>query len=252
MQQIYHSNHALGVIMKKILHPAITRGSIDHGWLQANYSFSFGNYFDTNRLQFGALRVLNDDIIAPSMGFGTHPHNNMEIITIPQSGGVKHKDSMGNEGIVAAGDIQVMSAGKGVDHSEVNASTKDSLKLFQIWVLPETQNVMPRYNQKKISEIIVPNQFCTVIKPKTEANENELWIHQQAYFSLGDFSKPISTNYSVKKEAHGVYVLVISGTIIVDNETLNDRDAIGIWDTHTIDISIEKNSKVLLIEVPMN
>src|SRR5210317_614827 len=138
--------------MKKILHPATSRGSADYGWLKANYSFSFANFFDPNRVQFGLLRVLNDDTVAPAMGFGKHPHQNMEIVTIPQSGGVRHKDSMGNEGVVSAGEIQVMSAGSGVEHSEINASAKDPLKLFQIWIFPEAENVQPRYDQKKIAD----------------------------------------------------------------------------------------------------
>lgn len=238
--------------MEKILHPAATRGTANLGWLHAKYSFSFANYFDSNRLQFGLLRVLNDDIIAPAMGFGTHPHKNMEIITIPQFGAVKHKDSMGNEGIIASGDIQVMSAGSGVEHSEVNASPREELKLFQIWVLPETENVPPRYNQKKIADIIRPNAFSAVVKPKSVARENELWIHQQAYFNIGEFSEKTNTTYTVQQDGHGIYLLVIHGAVIVDNETLGDRDAIGIWDTKSISITVEKDSRVLLIEVPMN
>jgi redox-sensitive bicupin YhaK (pirin superfamily) len=238
--------------MKKILHPAATRGTANYGWLQAKFSFSFANYFDPNKLQFGKIRVLNDDTIAPSMGFGTHPHKNMEIVTIPQIGGVKHKDSMGNEGVVPAGDIQVMSAGSGVEHSEINASASESLKLFQIWIFPETENVAPRYDQQKISEIITPNKFCTVVRPKSEAKENQLWIHQQAYFNIAQFNEATTTSYKIKQEGHGVYLMVINGTVVAHSETLKDRDAIGIWDTKEIKISVEKNTEVLLIEVPMN
>jgi len=238
--------------MKKILHPAGTRGTANYGWLQAKYSFSFANFFDATRMQFGKLRVLNDDIIAPAMGFSKHPHQNMEIVTIPQQGAVKHKDSMGNEGIVPAGDIQVMSAGSGVEHSEVNASPNDPLKLFQIWVHPETENVTPRYDQKKIADIIEPNQFSPVVKPRSEASDDELWVHQQAYFNIGDFSEKTNTTYTVKQDGHGVYLLVINGTVSVDNEQLTDRDAIGIWDAESIPISVEKDSRVLLIEIPMN
>lgn len=238
--------------MKKILHPAATRGQANHGWLRANFSFSFANFFDPNRVQFGKLRVLNDDTIAPSMGFGTHPHANMEIVTIPQFGGVKHKDSMGNEGIVPFGDIQVMSAGTGVSHSEFNASTDEELKLFQIWIFPETENVPPRYDQKKIAPLLTPNTISTVVRPRTEASKDDLWIHQQAYFSLGEFDTETTTNYTLKQESHGAYLMVIHGQIIVDNETLNDRDAIGIWDTPSFSMIVSSGSKLLLIEVPMN
>ncbi|MEZ4794385.1 MAG: pirin family protein [Flavobacteriaceae bacterium] len=238
--------------MKKILHPSSTRGNADYGWLKAKYSFSFANYFDPNRIQFGLLRVLNDDEIAPAMGFGKHPHQNMEIVTIPQYGAVKHKDSMGNEGIVAAGDIQVMSAGRGVEHSEVNASPKEPLRLFQIWVFPEEQNVAPRYDQKKIEDLIRPNTISTVVKPKSEASENDLWIHQQAYFNLGTFSEATKTTHTLKQPGHGLYLLVIEGQATVDNETLKTRDAIGIWDTPQVDIEVEEGTRLLLIEVPMN
>ena len=238
--------------MEKILHPAVTRGSADYGWLRANYSFSFSNYFNPNRLQFGRLRVLNDDVIAPAMGFGTHPHQNMEIITIPQKGAVKHKDSMGNEGVVTTGDIQVMSAGSGVEHSERNASTTEELKLFQIWLLPDTQNVTPRYDQKEIAPMLRANALTTVIKPKSEANDDELWIHQNAYFNIGDFDRDTTTTYALQQPSNGMYLMVIHGSVIVDNETLSDRDAIGIWNTPEVSLSVTSGSRVLLIEVPMN
>ncbi|MCB0458328.1 MAG: pirin family protein [Flavobacteriaceae bacterium] len=238
--------------MKKIFHPASTRGKADYGWLQAKYSFSFANYFDPQRLQFGLLRVLNDDVVAPAMGFGRHPHANMEIVTIPQFGAVKHKDSMGNEGIVAAGEIQVMSAGSGVEHSEVNASAKEPLKLFQIWVFSEEENVTPRYDQKKIASLVKPNEISTVVKPKNEANENELWVHQQAYFNLGEFTENREVNYFLKTPSHGIYLMVIEGQITIADEILKDRDAIGIWDSHEISFSVTKDTKLLLIEVPMN
>ncbi|MAP54141.1 pirin family protein [Altibacter sp.] len=238
--------------MKKVLHPAATRGSANYGWLKANYSFSFANYFDPNRLQFGLLRVLNDDYVAPSMGFGQHPHNNMEIVTIPQTGALKHKDSMGNEGVIKAGDIQVMSAGSGVEHSEQNASTTEAVTLFQIWVFPETENVTPRYDQKSIAPLLTPNRFSAVVKPRSEASEDELWIHQQAYFNIGEFSEETEISYTLHNKNHGVYIYVINGTVFVENETLTDRDAFGVWETEKISLTIAKNSKVLLIEVPMN
>ncbi len=238
--------------MKKILHPSATRGKSDYGWLKANYSFSFANYFDPNRLQFGLLRVLNDDIIAPAMGFGKHPHQNMEIVTIPQFGGVRHKDSMGNEGVVSTGEIQVMSAGSGVEHSEVNASQNDFLKLFQIWIFPEAQNVTPRYDQKRIADLLTPNKISTVVKPFSEATQDELWIHQQAYFNLGEFTENTETIYTLKQPNNGIYLMIIEGNATVDNETLATRDAIGIWDTQEVPISVSKGTRLLLIEVPMN
>ncbi|RFN58480.1 pirin family protein [Marixanthomonas ophiurae] len=238
--------------MKKILHPATSRGTANFGWLKAKYSFSFGNYFNPDRLQFGKLRVLNDDQVESAMGFGKHPHKNMEIVTIPQSGALKHQDSMGNSGIVKSGDIQVMSAGTGVEHSEVNASTTEPVTLFQIWVIPDKEDVSPRYDQKKIAPLLKDNSFSTIVKPKSEAQENELWIHQQAFFSIGTFSEKTETSYSLYNKSHCVYVFVIDGTILVDNETLNKRDAIGIWDTDTISITANGNSRVLLIETPMN
>lgn len=238
--------------MKKILHPSNSRGEADYGWLKAKYSFSFANFFNPERIQFGQLRVLNDDTVAPSMGFGKHPHQNMEIVTIPQSGAVKHKDSMGNEGVVSAGEIQVMSAGSGVEHSEVNNSTKDSLKLFQIWVFPDTENVTPRYDQKTIKNIIKPNTLTPVVKPKSAAADGELWVHQQAYFNLGEFTEDLTTTYSFQNEGHGAYLMVIEGTAVVDNETLEKRDAIGVWNTKSFSISVTKGTSLLLIEVPMN
>jgi len=238
--------------MKKISHPASTRGTADYGWLQANYSFSFGNYFDPERVQFGMLRVLNDDFIGPAMGFGKHPHKNMEIITIPQSGALKHKDSMGNSEVIESGEIQLMSAGSGVEHSEQNASTTEPCKLFQIWVFPETDEVEPRYQQKKIASIINQNEITTIIYPKDKAKENDLWIHQQAYFNLGEFTEKTDTTYSLKNATHGVYIFVIEGTIIIENDTLQSRDALGIWETKEIKLTAQKDSRVLLIEVPMN
>ncbi|AVI52260.1 hypothetical protein C5O00_14275 [Pukyongia salina] len=238
--------------MKKILHPADTRGTADYGWLQARYSFSFANFFNPDRIQFGKLRVLNDDIVAPAMGFGKHPHQNMEIVTIPQQGALKHRDSMGNEGVIESGDIQIMSAGSGVEHSEMNANTTQSVKLFQIWVFPEEENVSPRYDQKKIAPLLKNNQFSAVVKPRSHAAADELWVHQQAWFNIGEFSETTITDYKLNNPANGAYIFVIDGTIVVDNETLNKRDAIGVWDTNSVSITAEKDSRVLLIEVPMN
>ena len=237
--------------MNKVLHLAQERGLVSFGWLDAKYSFSFGNYFNPDKMNFGALRVLNDDTIAPAMGFGKHPHKNMEIITIVQSGALKHEDSMGNKGIIEAGDIQVMSAGSGIEHSEVNASSQNSLTLFQLWIHSQRQDVTPRYEQKKIAPLLTDNTFTTIVKPKQEALKDDIWIHQQAYISIGNFSNETQTNYSMQQNQNGVYIMVIEGSIVVADQTLQHRDAIGLWNTQSVDISITKNSKVLIVEVPM-
>ena len=237
--------------MNKVLHIAQERGLVSFGWLDAKYSFSFGNYYNPDKMNFGALRVLNDDTIAPAMGFGKHPHKNMEIITIVQSGALKHEDSMGNKGIIEAGDIQVMSAGSGIEHSEVNASSQNSLTLFQLWIHSQRQDVTPRYEQKKIAPLLTDNAFTTIVKPKQEALKDDIWIHQQAYISIGNFSDQTQTNYRMQQSQNGVYIMVIEGSIVVADQTLQHRDAIGLWNTQSVDISITKNSKVLIVEVPM-
>jgi redox-sensitive bicupin YhaK (pirin superfamily) len=237
--------------MNKVLHIAQERGLVSFGWLDAKYSFSFGNYFNPDKMNFGALRVLNDDTIAPAMGFGKHPHKNMEIITIVQSGALKHEDSMGNKGIIEAGDIQVMSAGSGIEHSEVNASSQNSLTLFQLWIHSQRQDVTPRYEQKKIAPLLTDNTFTTIVKPKQEALKDDIWIHQQAYISIGNFSNETQTNYSMQQSQNGVYIMVIEGSIVLADQTLQHRDAIGLWNTNSIDMTITKNSKVLVVEVPM-
>jgi len=237
--------------MNKVLHIAQERGLVSFGWLEAKYSFSFGNYYNPEKMNFGALRVLNDDTIAPAMGFGKHPHKNMEIITIVQSGALKHEDSMGNKGIIEAGDIQVMSAGSGIEHSEVNASSQNSLTLFQLWIHSQRQDVTPRYEQKKIAPLLTDNTFTTIVKPKQEALKDDIWIHQQAYISIGNFSNETQTNYSMQQSQNGVYIMVIEGSIVLADQTLQHRDAIGLWNTNSIDMTITKNSKVLVVEVPM-
>lgn len=237
--------------MNKVLHIAQERGLVSFGWLDAKYSFSFGNYYNPDKMNFGALRVLNDDTIAPAMGFGKHPHKNMEIITIVQSGALKHEDSMGNKGIIETGDIQVMSAGSGIEHSEVNASSQNSVTLFQLWIHSQRQDVTPRYEQKKIAPLLTDNAFTTIVKPKQEALKDDIWIHQQAYISIGNFSNETQTNYSIQQSQNGVYIMVIEGSIVVADQTLQHRDAIGLWNTQSVDISITKNSKVLIVEVPM-
>jgi len=237
--------------MNKVLHIAQERGLVSFGWLEAKYSFSFGNYYNPEKMNFGALRVLNDDTIAPAMGFGKHPHKNMEIITIVQSGALKHEDSMGNKGIIEAGDIQVMSAGSGIEHSEVNASSQNSLTLFQLWIHSQRQDVTPRYEQKKIAPLLTDNAFTTIVKPKQEALKDDIWIHQQAYISIGNFSDQTQTSYGMQQSQNGVYIMVIEGSIAVADQTLQHRDAIGLWNTNSVEMTITKNSKVLVVEVPM-
>lgn len=235
--------------MKSVFHSASSRGEADHGWLKAKHSFNFANFYNPERIQFGALRVLNDDIIAPGMGFGTHPHDNMEIITIPLEGALEHKDSMDNIGFVETDEIQVMSAGTGVYHSEYNKNKDQSVSLLQIWVFPNTQNVTPRYGQKNIKNLKKPNSFYPIVTPNPK--DSEMWIHQDAWFHLGEFNKDITVKYSIQKNGNGVYVFVIEGEGSVLDKTLSKRDALGIWEADSFSINAKKNSKILLLEVPM-
>ena len=235
--------------MNKVFFSADTRGHADHGWLNANYSFSFGNYFNRDRMNFGALRVLNDDTISPGKGFGYHPHENMEIITIPLKGDLEHKDSMGNLGIINEGEIQVMSAGSGIFHSEFNKNNDKSINLLQLWVLPKRENVEPRYDQCSIQGLRKLNSFYMVLSPHPE--DNVMWIHQDVWFHLGDFDKVTSIDYELKREGNGVYIFVIEGSFNVSNQKLNKRDALGVWNTDIISFKAQPNSRVLLVEVPM-
>lgn len=236
--------------MKKIFHSALSRGEANHGWLKAKHSFSFANYYNSERVQFGALRVLNDDIIAPGMGFGTHPHDNMEIITIPLEGALEHKDSMDNIGVIEVDEIQVMSAGSGVYHSEYNKNKDQSLNLLQIWVFPNKNNVTPRYDQKNIKDFKKVNSFYPIITPNQ--NGPGMWIHQDAWFHLGEFDKKTRINYNINKKGNGVYVFSIEGSVQIDGESLEKRDALGVWDTESFDLFANQNSRILLIEVPLN
>ena len=236
--------------MKKIFHSASSRGAADHGWLQAKHSFSFANYYDSERVQFGALRVLNDDIIAPGMGFGTHPHDNMEIITIPLDGALEHKDSMDNIGVIETDEIQVMSAGSGVYHSEYNKNKDQSVSLLQIWVFPNKKNVSPRYDQKNIKDLKKVNSFYPIVTPNQKGPE--MWIHQDAWFHLGEFDKETRINYKINKKGNGVYAFLIEGSVQIDGESLEKRDALGLWDTESFELLANPNSRILLIEVPLN
>ena len=236
--------------MKTTYHSAETRGHADHGWLNANHSFSFAQYYNPKRMNFGALRVLNDDTIAPGMGFGTHPHDNMEIITIPLEGDLEHKDSMGNVGAINEGEIQVMSAGTGIQHSEYNKNQDKSINLLQLWVMPNALNVSPRYDQKSIRELKKNNAFYQVLSPFTD--DDGMWIHQEAWFHLGEFDKITEIEYQIKKNGNGIYVFVIEGSLTVVNQVLNKRYALGVLEVDKIFFVAQPDSKVLLVEVPMS
>jgi hypothetical protein len=235
--------------MKTILHKADTRGAADHGWLKAKHSFSFASWHNPERVHFGALRVLNDDFVAGGMGFGMHPHDNMEIVTIPMSGTLEHKDSMGNTGIISKGEVQVMSAGTGVRHSEYNHSETEPVTLFQVWIFPNKKNVEPRYDQDYFDFDSIKNNFLTIVSPM-DGSEG-LHIHQDAWFSIGKIENGATATYNVKKKGNGVYLFVIEGDVTVDGEKLNRRDAFGITDTDTVEITADTNAELLVIDVPM-
>lgn len=238
--------------MKTIIYKADSRGFANHGWLQATHSFSFANYYNPEKMHFGALRVLNDDIIAPKMGFGTHPHNNMEIITIPLKGVLKHRDNMHEKWQpVVPGEVQVMSAGTGVQHSEINGSADEHLNLFQIWIFPDEQGVKPRYDQKKFKAENRKNQLQTLVTSFNDPDKESLKIHQDAVISRIDLDKDRTFEYRLN-EGHGVYIMTIHGDISIDGKQLKTRDAIGISETASFEVRASEDSGILFIEVPMN
>lgn len=232
-----------------VLHKADTRGHADHGWLNAYHSFSFASWYNPDRVQFGTLRVLNDDTVAEGMGFGTHPHDNMEIITIPLEGDLAHKDSMGNTEVIKNGDVQVMSAGTGIQHSEFNPNDNQRTKLLQIWVYPNKKNVEPRYQQITLNPEDRNNKLQQILSPN--ADDAGVWIHQDAWFHLGKFDKDVSTTYALKKEGNGVYAFMLSGTITVNGQELTNRDGLGITDFETLEIKAMTDAEFLLMEIPM-
>lgn len=232
-----------------IIHKADTRGIANHGWLNAYHTFSFASYYNPDRNQFGVLRVLNDDTVAAGMGFGTHPHDNMEIITIPLEGDLAHKDSMGNTEIIKNGDIQVMSAGTGIQHSEFNPNEDKQTKLLQIWVFPKVKNVAPRYQQITLNPEDRNNKLQQILSPNPE--DEGVWIHQDAWFHLGKFDKGIAATYQLKKEGNGLYVFVLKGRLVVDGQELDTRDGFGIWDFNELEIKATSDVEFLLMEVPM-
>lgn len=238
--------------MKAKIFKANQRGHADYGWLQANYSFSFANYRDADKMQFGALRVLNDDFIKGGGGFAEHPHHNMEIISIPLEGGLKHKDSMSNTWIpLLPGEVQVMSAGTGVMHSERNNSPTEMLNLFQIWIIPDKNGVSPAYDQKKFPRDDRKDNLQLLVGGYQDGNEEALKVHQDVRISRIDLSRENNLTYEMKSPNHGVYIMLISGKVQCEELTLEARDAAGIWHTENLSLKAEENADILFIEVPM-
>lgn len=232
-----------------IIHRANSRGHADHGWLNSYHTFSFAQYYNPERMHFGVLRVLNDDIVAPGKGFGTHPHDNMEIISIPLSGDLEHRDSMGNVSVIRENDIQVMSAGTGITHSEYNKNTDKNVSFLQIWVFPKVRNVKPRYDQITLDSGKLNNRLEQILSPN--ANDEGVWIHQDAWFHMGKFDSGKGANYTLKKEGNGIYLFVLDGQINVDDVVLNKRDGMGLTNTTSLQFAAGEPSRVLLMEVPM-
>jgi redox-sensitive bicupin YhaK (pirin superfamily) len=236
-------------MVQTVLHKAETRGHANHGWLNSYHSFSFSSYYNPDRMNFGALRVLNDDTVDAGMGFGKHPHDNMEIISIPLEGDLEHKDSMNNVAVIKNGDIQAMSAGTGIYHSEYNKDREQRVKFLQIWVYPDKKNVEPRYDQITLNLEDRHNKLQQILSPNPD--DEGVWIHQNAWFHLGKFDKGISTDYTIKAKGNGVYVFVLSGDMKINDQLLNTRDGYGIWDTGKFTITAETDAEFLLMEVPM-
>ena len=234
---------------KYILHKANNRGHANHGWLDSFFSFSFAEYYDPERLGFGALRVINDDVIEGGNGFGMHQHKNMEIITIPLEGELKHQDSKGHSAIIKPGDIQVMSAGSGIYHSEYNANPDIPAKLLQIWIVPKVANVEPRYNDKNLSNFLEKNKIQQIVSP--DEKDDGLWIHQDAWVNIANYDGGRDFKYDIKREGNGAYIFVIDGKIKVDGNILETRDAIGIWDTGEVKISAISGSRMVIFDVPL-
>jgi hypothetical protein len=236
---------------KTILHRADSRGDANHGWLHSRHTFSFADYHHPERMHFGALRVLNDDYVAEGMGFGTHPHSDMEIISIPLEGDLEHSDSMGNVSVIKKGDIQVMSAGTGITHSEYNKNKDKAVKFLQIWVFPDKKGHTPRYDQISLTLEDRRNKLQQIVSPN--ADDEGVWVHQDAWFHLGNFDKGAGAAYLMKKSGSGVYVFVLKGDVNVDGTELNERDGFGIWETDGFKLdALSDDAEVLLMEVPMN
>ncbi len=239
------------IMENTVLHKANTRGLANHGWLESRHTFSFANYHNPERMHFGVLRVLNDDRVDPGKGFGTHPHDNMEIISIPLEGDLEHKDSMGNVAVIRNGDIQAMSAGTGITHSEYNKNKDQKVKFLQIWLFPNKRNVTPRYDQISLNPAERKNKFQQILSPNPK--DAGVWINQDAWFHLGTFKKGVSTDYSFKKPGNGVYAFIIKGTASIENQALESRDGFGVWNRSKISIkSTSDDTEILLMEVPMS
>jgi len=234
--------------MKKTIHKSATRGFANHGWLQSHHTFSFANYHNSERMNFGMLRVLNDDVVQPKMGFGTHPHKNMEIISIPITGALSHKDSMENKRSIEVGEVQVMSAGTGITHSEFNDSKTDEVNFLQLWIIPEIENATPYYNQKMFDKAGRKNKFQVLVSPKDKLVEGSLPINQQGYISMIDLDANFNSEYQPK---NGAYFFLIEGEVTIADEVLEKRDAIGITETEKVSIKAIMPSKLLIIDVPM-
>ena len=245
------SGHIKHQLMKNsVMHRANTRGVADLGWLKSYHTFSFSHYYNPDRMNFGALRVLNDDTVAPGMGFGKHPHNNMEIISIPLQGDLQHQDSMGNETVIRKGDIQIMSAGTGVEHSEYNHNQDQEVQFLQIWIVPNQREVKPRYDQITLNPFDREGKFQQILSPN--ADDEGVWIHQDAWFHLGTFKKGDKISYELKKTGNGIYAFILAGSVVINKEQLERRDGYGLWDVRKMDIEATSDAEVLLIEVPMN
>ena len=232
-----------------VLHKAESRGHANHGWLDSKHTFSFANYYDPERMHFGALRVLNDDTIEGGMGFGKHPHDNMEIISIPLEGALEHKDSMDNVSVIEYGDIQVMSAGTGIFHSEYNKNHNKKGKFLQIWVMPNKKNVTPRYDQITLNIADRHNKLQQILSPSPD--DEGVWIYQNAWFQMGQFDKGVSADYTIKANGNGVYAFILSGDVTINGQQLNTRDGFGVWDTDKISIQANSDAEFLLMDVPM-
>ncbi len=236
--------------MKTVLHKAGTRGHANHGWLDSHHTFSFAGYYNPERMNFGVLRVLNDDVVSSGMGFPTHPHQNMEIISIPLEGDLQHRDSMGNVAVIKAGDVQVMSAGTGVEHSEFNKNQDSLVRFLQIWVFPRERNITPRYDQITLEKGQATNTFQQILSP--DPTDEGVWINQDAWFSLGELAAGHEQSYAIKKAGNGVYVFVLEGSVEINGEQLELRDGLGIWDADGFVVKAAQDARVLLMDVPMN
>lgn len=232
-----------------VLHKADTRGVANLGWLDSRHTFSFSHYYNPERMSFGVLRVLNDDTVAAGMGFGTHPHDNMEIISIPLEGDLEHKDSMGNATIIRNGDIQIMSAGTGVSHSEYNKNKDKQVKFLQIWVIPDKRGAKPRYDQITLNATDRHNKLQQIVSPSPD--DAGVWINQNAWFHLGKFDKGTAVEYAIKDKANGVYAFILSGDVTINGQQLNTRDGFGVWNTDKLDIVANSQVEFLLMDVPM-